>query len=196
MNKELSAGTVLSHYRIVSRIGSGGMGEVYLAQDTKLDRNVAIKFLNEEFSGDSNKLHRFIQEAKAASALNHPNILTVHEIADLDGINYIVTELIDGKTLREHLAHKETLQLNAILKIGVQVAEALSAAHQAGIIHRDIKPENIMLRKDGYAKVLDFGLVKLTEKRPGEGVMGRAGDEERTLIAPSPQVNTAPGLVM
>src|SRR5436190_13910189 len=97
MNKELSAGTVLSHYRIVSRIGSGGMGEVYLAQDTKLDRNVAIKFLNEEFSGDSNKLNRFIQEAKAASALNHPSILTVHEIADLDGINYIVTELIDAR---------------------------------------------------------------------------------------------------
>ena len=165
MNKDLSANTTLSHYRIVSKIGAGGMGEVYLAQDTKLDRKVAIKFLHEEFSKDADKLNRFIQEAKAASALNHPNILTVHEIGEVDGKNYIATELIDGKTLREHLSHKESLQLNAILKIGVQVSEALSAAHQAGIIHRDIKPENIMIRKDGYAKVLDFGLAKLTEQK-------------------------------
>ena len=188
MKSELSAGTILSHYLIVSKIGSGGMGEVYLAQDTKLDRNVAIKFLNEEFSKDADKLNRFIQEAKAASALNHPNILTIHEIADFDGTNYIVTELIDGMTLREHLEHKETLQLNAILKIGVQVAEALSAAHQAGIIHRDIKPENIMLRKDGYAKVLDFGLAKLTEKKKKDDV-----SLESATIA---FVNTTPGMVM
>ena len=138
---------------------------MYLTQDTKLDRRVAIKFLNQEFSKDADKLNRFIQEAKAASALNHPNILTIHEIGELDGTNYIVTELIDGKTLREHLSQKETLQLNAILKFGVQVSEALSAAHQAWIIHRDIKPENIMLRKDGYAKVLDFGVAKLSEKK-------------------------------
>src|SRR6266496_2179996 len=163
MNKELPAGSTLLHYRIVSKIGAGGMGEVYLAQDTRLDRKVAIKFLHEEFSKDAEKLGRFIREAKAASALNHPNILTVYEIGEVDGKNYIATELIDGKTLREHLSRKETLQLNAILKIGVQVSEALSAAHQAGIIHRDIKPENIMLRKDGYAKVLDFGLAKMTE---------------------------------
>src|SRR3989304_10598626 len=134
------------------------MGEVYLAQDTKLDRKVAIKFLHEEFSKDRDKWGRFIQEAKAASALNHPNILTVYEIGEVDGKNYIATELIDGQTLREHLSRKETLQLNAILKIVVQVSEALSAAHQAGIIHRDIKPENIMLRKDGYAKVLDHSV--------------------------------------
>src|SRR5712691_6224090 len=158
MNNALSAGTTFSHYRIVSKIGAGGMGEVYLAQDTKLDRKVAIKFLHEEFSKDADKLGRFIQEAKAASALNHPNILTVYEIGEVDGKNYIATELIDGKTLREHLSHKESLQLKTILKIGVQVSEALAAAHQAGIIHRDIKPENIMLRQDGYAKVLDFGL--------------------------------------
>src|SRR5258708_38771488 len=107
MNKELAANTTLSHYRIVSKIGAGGMGEVYLAQDTRLDRKVAIKFLNEEFSKDADKLNRFVQEAKAASALNHPNILTIHEIGDLNGTNYIVPELIDGKTLREHLSHKE-----------------------------------------------------------------------------------------
>jgi len=182
------------------------MGEVYLAQDTKLDRRVAIKFLHEEFSKDTDKLKRFIQEAKAASALNHPNILTVYEIGEVDGKNYIATELIDGLTLREHLSQKESLSLNTILKIGVQVAEALSAAHQAGIVHRDIKPENIMLRKDGYLKVLDFGLAKLSE-RLGEGATrGRvdAEDESNTLIAASPRlplaastgVNTSPGMIM
>src|SRR5882672_10017097 len=190
MNKELPANTTLSHYRIVSKIGAGGMGEVYLAQDTKLDRKVAIKFLNEEFSQDVDKLNRFVQEAKAASALNHPNILTVYEIGEVDGKNYIATELIDGQTLREHLSHKESLQLSAILRIGVQVSEALSAAHQAGIIHRDIKPENIMLRKDGYAKVLDFGLAKLSE--PGAVATGSAGSEDATRA----QVNTTPGMVM
>ena len=164
------------------------MGEVYLAQDTKLDRKVAIKFLHEEFSKDADKLSRFVQEAKAASALNHPNILTVYEIGEVDGKNYISTELIDGKTLREHLSHKESLQLNVILKIGVQVSEALAAAHQAGIIHRDIKPENIMLRKDGYAKVLDFGLAKLTEKKTTDEV----SMEGATRVF----VNTTPGMVM
>src|SRR6266540_1282212 len=190
MNNELSVGTTFSHYRIVSKIGAGGMGEVYLAQDTRLDRKVAIKFLNEEFSKDADKLNRFVQEAKAASALNHPNILTIYEIGELDGTNYIVTELIDGQTLREHLSRKETLKVNAIMKIGVQVSEALSAAHQAGIIHRDIKPENIMLRKDGYAKVLDFGLAKLSE--PGAVATGSAGSEDATRV----QVNTTPGMVM
>ena len=188
MNKELPAGSTLSHYRIVSKIGAGGMGEVYLAQDTRLDRKVAIKFLHEEFSKDADKLNRFMQEAKAASALNHPNILTVYEIGEVDGKNYIATELIDGQTLREHLSRKESLQLNQILKIGVQVSEALSAAHQAGIIHRDIKPENIMLRKDGYAKVLDFGLAKLTEEKKTEEVLL----EGATKVF----VNTSPGIVM
>src|SRR6266498_4092595 len=188
MNKELEANTTLSHYRVVSKLGAGGMGEVYLAQDTKLDRKVAIKFLHEEFSKDSDKLNRFVQEAKAASGLNHPNILTVYEIGEVDGKNYIATELIDGQTLREHLSHKESLQLNQILKLGVQVAEGLAAAHQAGIIHRDIKPENIMLRKDGYAKVLDFGLAKLTEKKKTDEVSMEG--ETRVFV------NTTPGMVM
>jgi serine/threonine-protein kinase len=185
----------LSHYRIVSKIGAGGMGEVYLAQDTKLDRKVAIKFLHDEFSKDTDKLNRFIREAKAASALNHPNILTVHEIGEVgrsptvkEGVHYIVTEFIDGKTLREHLSDKEALSLNTILKIGVQVAEALSAAHQAGIIHRDIKPENIMLRKDGYAKVLDFGLAKLSE--PVAPASTCSEDDTRAFV------KTNPGMVM
>jgi serine/threonine protein kinase/tetratricopeptide (TPR) repeat protein len=191
LSKGISPETIIGHYRIVSKIGAGGMGEVYLAQDTKLDRKVAIKFLHEEFSKDGDKLNRFVQEAKAASALNHPNILTVYEIGEVDGKNYIATELIDGQTLREPLSHKEPLPLNTILKIGVQVSEALSAAHQAGIIHRDIKPENIMLRKDGYAKVLDFGLAKLSEPRP-VGATRSAGSEDATRV----QVNTTPGMVM
>src|SRR6476659_3954112 len=178
--KELDADSVLSHYRIVSKIGAGGMGEVYLAHDTTLDRKIAIKFLNQEFSNDEEKLSRFIQEAKAASALNHPNILTVYEIGEVDDRNYIATELIDGHTLRQHLAQKEPLPLNTILKIGVQVAEALTAAHQAGIIHRDIKPENIMIRRDGYAKVLDFGLAKLSESRIGSE--SSTGSEDATRI--------------
>jgi serine/threonine protein kinase/Tfp pilus assembly protein PilF len=181
-------GTIINQYKIISAIGKGGMGEVFLAQDTKLDRRVAIKFLHEEFSKDADKLNRFIQEAKAASALNHPNIMTVYEIGETGDANYIVTELIDGKTLRAHLPHKDSLQLYTILKIGVQVAEALSAAHQAGIIHRDIKPENIMLRKDGYAKVLDFGLAKLTEKKTTDEVSLEG--ETRVFV------NTTPGVVM
>jgi len=165
------------------------MGEVYLAQDTKLDRKVAIKFLSKEFSKDSDKLKRFIQEAKSASALNHPNILTVYEIGEVDSQNYIATELIEGQTLRDLLKQKELLSLNEILKFSEQVAEALSAAHTAGIIHRDIKPENIMIRKDGYAKVLDFGLAKLTET-------AATGSDVNPEAPTRFQVNTNPGVVM
>ena len=190
MNEDSLSNTTVAHYRIISKLGAGGMGEVYLAHDTKLDRKVAIKFLHDQLSRDSDKLNRFIQEAKAASALNHPNILTVHEIGEVDGKNYIATELIDGKTLRAHLSYKDPLSLNTILKIGAQIAEALSAAHQAGIIHRDIKPENIMIRADGYAKVLDFGLAKLSE--PGATATVSNGNEDATRL----QVNTSPGVVM
>ena len=185
--KELDPPTTLAHYRIVSKLGAGGMGEVYLAQDSRLDRKVAIKFLSEEFSKDSNRLRRFIQEAKAASALNHPNILTVYEIGQADDKNYIATELIDGQTLRQLFKQYEAIPLNKVLTIVAQVCEALAAAHEAGIIHRDIKPENIMIRKDGYAKVLDFGLAKLSQQ---EGIT--AGPEDATLF----QVNTDPGMVM
>ncbi len=198
----METGSVINQYKIISPIGKGGMGEVFLAEDTKLDRKVAIKFLNPEFSKDVDKLSRFIQEAKAVSALNHPNILTVFEIGEVDEANFIVTEFIEGKTLRDSLSPKQTISLNQILKIGVQVAEALSAAHQAGIIHRDVKPENIMIRKDGYAKVLDFGLAKLTEKRGTRGEE-RAGEDEATLLKgeiqnPKSKIQnlTAPGMVM
>jgi serine/threonine protein kinase/tetratricopeptide (TPR) repeat protein len=163
MKRDLSANTILSHYRIVSKIGEGGMGEVYLAQDTKLDRKVALKILPADVAADQTRMRRFVLEAKAASALNHPNIITIHEIEQLDSLNFIATEFIDGETLRQRI--RAGLQTLEILEISIQVASALAAAHAAGIIHRDIKPENIMVRSDGYVKVLDFGLAKLTEPR-------------------------------
>ena len=188
LRKKMENGTIINQYKIISTIGKGGMGEVFLAQDIKLNRKTAIKFLNEELSRDADKLNRFIREAQATSALNHPNILTVYEIGACEGKNYIATEFIEGETLREHLSPKKTNSLNRILKIGVQVAEALSAAHQAGIVHRDIKPENIMIRQDGYAKVLDFGLAKLTEQKPQDDVLSE--DTTKGLV------KTNPGMVM
>jgi Tol biopolymer transport system component/serine/threonine protein kinase len=152
----------ISHYRIIKKLGAGGMGEVYLAEDTKLDRKVALKLLPDQFTSDESRLRRFVQEAKAASSLNHPNIITIHEIGQDSGSHFIATELIDGLTLRQQLASGR-MSLPTALDIAIQAASALVAAHEAGIIHRDIKPENIMLRRDGYVKVLDFGLAKLTE---------------------------------
>jgi eukaryotic-like serine/threonine-protein kinase len=157
----IAAGTKLGRYEIRSKIGEGGMGEVYLAQDTKLDRKVALKILPEEFAVDAQRMRRFAQEAKAASALNHPNILTIHEIEEIDAVNFIATEFIDGETLRRRL-NASHMKIAEALDLGVQIASALSAAHAAGIIHRDIKPDNIMIRRDGIVKVLDFGLAKLT----------------------------------
>ncbi len=165
MLKQLTPESTFGHYRIRSKIGAGGMGEVYLAEDTKLGRQVALKVLREELSNDEDKLNRFVREAKTASALNHPNILTVYEIGETEGVSYIATEYIDGMTLRDRLSHSR-LGLPEALNIAIQVGEALAAAHRAGIIHRDIKPENVMLRSDGYAKVLDFGLAKLLEGGP------------------------------
>ena len=162
MQKKLKNNSVISHYRILSQIGAGGMGEVYRAEDITLGRNVAIKFLSEEFIDDADQLARFTTEAKAVSALNHPNILTVHEIGEEENSRFIVTELIEGETLRNRLSQEDLPTIELILKISIQVAEALAAAHQAGVIHRDIKPENIMIRNDGLVKVLDFGLAKLT----------------------------------
>ena len=157
----LSPNTKLGRYEIQSKIGEGGMGEVYLALDTELDRTVAIKILPEAFAADQQRLQRFIQEAKAASALNHPHILTIHEIGRTGPTRFIATEFIDGDTLRQRI-RDGSLLLSEILDIAIQAAGALVAAHEAGIIHRDIKPENIMVRRDGYIKLLDFGLAKLT----------------------------------
>jgi serine/threonine protein kinase/Tfp pilus assembly protein PilF len=154
-------GTLIGRYEVRSKIGEGGMGEVYLAQDTKLDRKVALKILPAEFAANQDRMRRFVQEAKAASALNHPNILTVYEIGHAVSTHFIATEYIEGETLRAYLATAQ-LRLNEVLDICVQITNALATAHQAGIVHRDIKPENIMIRRDGIVKVLDFGLAKLT----------------------------------
>jgi serine/threonine-protein kinase len=155
-------GERIGHYQILSQLGAGGMGEVYLAEDQRLRRKVALKLLPAQFTQDADRVRRFEQEARAASALNHPNIITIHEIGQVDGRHYIVTEFVDGQTLRQQMKSAR-LKLSEALEVAVQVASALTAAHEAGIVHRDIKPENLMLRTDGYVKVLDFGLAKLTE---------------------------------
>ncbi|PWT90912.1 MAG: hypothetical protein C5B55_08960, partial [Blastocatellia bacterium] len=161
------------------------MGEVYRAQDTELGRAVALKFLSGEVATHQNRVNRFIQEAKAASALNHPNIITVYEIGRQDDHTFIATEFVEGLTLR-HLMHTR-LKLVEVLDIGIQIASALVAAHAAGIVHRDIKPDNIMVRADGIVKVLDFGLAKLTERQDS-----LAGSEATTVA----MVNTEPGTVL
>src|SRR4051812_57634 len=150
-------------YKIISLIGSGGMGEVYLARDRQLERNVAVKILKPKLSHrHADALERFMLEARSASALNHPNIITIYEIGETEGSHYIASEFVDGKTLHDRI-NRKSLSVPEILNIAIQTAEALTAAHAAGIVHRDIKPENIMVRSDGYVKVLDFGLAKLTE---------------------------------
>ena len=157
-------GKVIGHYRIESLIGVGGMGEVYLGRDERLGRKAALKLLPDSLTTDETQLSRFKNEARSASALNHPNILTVYEIGAEGNRLFIATEFIEGVTLRASLAHGR-IKPHAALEIAVQVASALAAAHEAGVVHRDIKPENIMLRPDGYVKVLDFGIAKLTEQR-------------------------------
>jgi eukaryotic-like serine/threonine-protein kinase len=152
-------------YKLGVKLGAGGMGEVYLAQDARLGRKVALKLLPAEFTSDPDRLLRFQQEARAASALNHPNIITIYEIGQVESVHFIATEFIDGETLRQRMEQTQ-MSLPEALDIALQVAQALEAAHEAGIAHRDIKPENIMLRPDGFVKVLDFGLAKLTERQP------------------------------
>ncbi len=159
---ELKPGQVVGSYEITALLGRGGMGEVYLAQDNRLRRKVALKLLPSSLTRDSNRLHRFEQEARAASALNHPNIIAIYEICEVNSSLMMATEFVDGETLRHRLTFRR-LDLNEVLTISIQIADALSAAHKAGIVHRDIKPENIMIRPDGYVKVLDFGLAKLSE---------------------------------
>ncbi len=160
---DLLVDQTVGHYRILERVGVGGMGEVYLASDVTAGRKAALKILPMRFTSEPERLRRFEQEARAVVALNHPNILTVYEIGEYGSSYYIATELIEGETLRQHLA-RGLMKLDQAIDLAIQVAAALAAAHQAGIVHRDIKPENIMLRPDGYVKVLDFGIAKLAEK--------------------------------
>jgi len=181
----ISPNTYLSHYKILSKLGAGGMGEVYLAQDLELDRQVALKVLLPEVAENEDRLRRFVQEAKAASALNHPNILTVYEIGNFENTRFIATEFVKGRTLHDRL-RGDPLTLPETLDIALQVAAALSAAHGAGIVHRDIKPDNIMLRDDGLAKVLDFGLAKLSAP---ESITTGPEDETQKAL-------TNPGVVM
>ena len=157
----LAPGVRLGRYEIRSQIGSGGMGEVYLAWDSELDRTIALKILPTEIASDPERMRRFVQEAKSASALNHPNILIVHDVGRSDSIPFMVTEHVEGDTLRARL-RKGRLPLPEALDVAIQIASALSEAHHAGIIHRDIKPENVMVRSGGLVKVVDFGLAKAT----------------------------------
>ena len=160
----INPGTYLGRYEIRSQLGAGGMGEVYLAQDSQLRRPVAIKLLPPEFSGQRDRLHRFEQEAYAVAALNHPNIAHVYEIGEADGTPFIVMEFIDGQTLRE-LIRSGDIDLMKLLGYLQHAAEGLAKVHAAGIVHRDLKPDNFMVTRDGHAKVLDFGLAKLVRFR-------------------------------
>jgi eukaryotic-like serine/threonine-protein kinase len=181
---ELKLGEKIGPYEIQSVLGIGGMGEVYLATDTRLSRRVALKLLPPKFTFDPERVRRFEQEARAASALNHPNIVTIHEIGHSNGASFIVTEFVEGQTLRQ-LMNEKPFTLNEALNVAIQVAGALAGAHSAGIVHRDIKPENIMLRVDGYVKILDFGLAKLIETQTSD-----SDPETPTLL------QSNPGLVM
>ncbi len=169
---ESLVGQQIGRYKVLELLGAGGMGEVYLAEDTRLGRKVALKLLPARFAQEKDRLRRFEREARAASSLNHPNILTIFEIEQVDGRSFIVTEFIDGMTLREQMK-RTRMEMNEKVDIAIQAASALSAAHEAGIVHRDVKPENIMLRRDGYVKVLDFGIAKLIEGPITEVDVGR-----------------------
>ncbi len=189
----ISTGSLIARYRVLNKIGAGGMGEVYLAEDSSLGRKVAIKVLPEQFTKDADRVRRFEQEAKSASSLNHPNIITIYEVgkiqADDGELNFIATEFIEGETLRQQM-NDDQLNLVDALDVVVQAASALQAAHSVGIAHRDIKPENIMVRPDGYAKILDFGLAKLTEQASTGDL---AADQEAVTKS---LLETQPGMVI
>src|SRR5881409_3658824 len=189
---ELSPDTSLSHYRIVSKIGAGGMGEVYLAQDTKLDRKVALKVLPVDVAANRDRMERFVREAKAAAALNHPNIAHIYEIGESEGTNFIAMEFVDGVTLRQKI-HQERTELRKLLRFLQHAAEGLARAHAAGIVHRDLKPDNIMVTRDGHAKILDFGLAKLIEPQQPLSKSGEGASKLATAIR---QRHSAPGTIL
>jgi serine/threonine-protein kinase len=185
----LSVGTRLGPYEVLSTLGAGGMGEVYRARDVRLGREVAVKVLPAALARDSDRLRRFEQEARAAGRLNHPNVVAVYDIGTYEGAPYVVEELLEGETLRERLSAPDRPPLGAaeVIDLGIQIAQGLCAAHEQGLVHRDVKPENIFLRSDGFVKVLDFGLVKLTEREPAPADSGM-----QTLV----KLDTEPGVIV
>lgn len=193
----VETGTRLGRYEIRSQLGAGGMGEVYLAEDTQLKRSVALKLLPSDFSQNKDRLRRFEQEAYAIAALNHPNIAHIYEIGETEGTHFIAMEYVEGETLREKI-HREKTPLRKLLKYLTQVAEGLAKAHAAGIVHRDLKPDNIMIARDGYAKILDFGLAKLirSEPRPVGVADGFNADELNEAATAMLAQHSTPGMIM
>jgi len=190
MSETISPNSTIAQYTIVSKIGEGGMGEVYRARDAKLGRDVAIKVLPASLSENADRLNRFEQEAQAAGALNHPNILSIFHIGTHEGAPYIVSELLEGETLRERLgthASGVLLPQRKVIDYALQIAKGLAAAHEKGIVHRDIKPDNIFITHDGRVKILDFGIAKLT---------GNSDGRQSQTEVPTRKVNTDPGTVM